>query len=120
MTLKQLVGADTAKLLTMTARKVSGKEAHDLGLVTELAADPVAAAHDLARELAERSPDALAAAKRLFDDTWTASVRRTFARERAEQLLLLFGANAKRRPRGGVRLGPRPVRSPHPTLRRRV
>ncbi|KQT93949.1 enoyl-CoA hydratase [Marmoricola sp. Leaf446] len=95
VTLKQLVGADTAKLLTMTARKVSGKEARDLGLVTELAGDPVAAAHDLARELAERSPDALAGAKRLFDDTWTASVRRTFARERAEQLLLLFGANAR-------------------------
>ena len=95
VTLKQLVGSDTAKLLTMTARKVSGKEAHDLGLVTELAADPVAAAYDLARELSERSPDALAASKRLFDDTWTASVRATFARERAEQLVLLLGSNAK-------------------------
>ena len=41
---------------------------------------------DLARELAGRSPDALAAAKRLFNATWTASPRRTFARERVEQL----------------------------------
>ena len=95
VTLKELVGIDTAKLLTMTARKVSGKEAHDLGLVTELAADPVGAAHQLAEELAQRSPDALAAGKRLFDGTWTASVRRTFARERAEQLVLLLGANAR-------------------------
>jgi enoyl-CoA hydratase/carnithine racemase len=93
--LAELVGIDTAKLLTMTARKLSGKEAHDLGLVTELAADPVLAAEDLARELAGRSPDALAAAKRLFNGTWTASPRRTFARERAEQLVLLLTANTK-------------------------
>ena len=91
--LAEVVGIDTAKLLTMTARKVSGKEARDLGLVTDLAADPVAAAHDLASELVGRSPDALAAAKRLFNQTWTASPRHTFARERVEQLFLLFSAN---------------------------
>ncbi len=94
-TLKELVGVDTAKQLTMTARMLSGKEAHDLGLVTELAAVPEEAAHALARELSLRSPDALAAAKRLFDGTWTSSARHTFARERAEQLFLLFAANTK-------------------------
>ncbi len=91
--LAEVVGIDTAKLLTMTARKISGKEARDLDLVTDLAADPVAAAHELAGELAGHSPDALAAAKRLFNETWTASPRRTFARERLEQLLLLFNSN---------------------------
>jgi enoyl-CoA hydratase/carnithine racemase len=93
--LAELVGIDTAKRLTMTAQMFSGKEAKDLGLVTELAAEPVAAAEDLARELTTRSPDQLAAAKRLFDQTWTASPRRTFARERVEQLFLLFNANTK-------------------------
>ena len=93
--LAELVGIDTAKLLTMTARAVSGKEARDLGLVTDLAADPVSAAHELAGELADRSPDALAAAKRLFNGTWTASARRTFARERVEQLFLLFNSNTR-------------------------
>src|SRR4051794_1564886 len=87
--LAQLVGIDTAKRLTMTAAMLSGKEAADLGLVTELAADPVAAAHDLAREISKRSPDSVAAAKRLFNRSWTSSPRATFARERAEQLLLL-------------------------------
>jgi enoyl-CoA hydratase/carnithine racemase len=94
-TLAELVGIDTAKKLTMTARMLSGKEAAELGLATEVAADPVAAAYDLAGELATRSPDALAAAKRLFNDTWTASPRRTFARERFEQLFLLAAANTK-------------------------
>jgi enoyl-CoA hydratase/carnithine racemase len=93
--LAELVGIDTAKRLTMTAEMLSGKQAAELGLVTELAADPVAAALELAEQLATRSPDALAAAKRLFNETWTASPRRTFSRERAEQLRLLFAANTK-------------------------
>ena len=93
--LKELVGIDTAKRLTMTAQKLSGKEAADLGLVTELAADPVAAAEEFARELATRSPDAVAAAKRLFDRSWTSGPRATFARERLEQLYLLAAANTK-------------------------
>ena len=94
-TLAELVGIDTAKRLTMTAQRLSGKEAADLGLVTELAADPLAAALDLAAEIGTRSPDSVAATKRLFDATWTASPRRTFARERAEQLVLLGLANTR-------------------------
>ncbi|GAA1947335.1 crotonase/enoyl-CoA hydratase family protein [Nocardioides panacihumi] len=97
--LSELVGIDTAKRLTMTAEMLTGEQARDLGLVTELVtgpdADPVAAATAFAHELAERSPDALAAAKRLFNDTWHRSPRRTFARERIEQAFLLFGANTK-------------------------
>ncbi|MGO4243789.1 enoyl-CoA hydratase, partial [Janibacter sp. RAF20_2_2] len=57
---------------------------------------PVAAALALAERLATRSPDALAATKRLFDGTWHRSPRHTFARERREQLPLLFGPNAAR------------------------
>src|SRR5689334_18507354 len=97
--LSELVGIDTAKRLTMTAQMLTGEQARDLGLVTELVtepgADPVEAATAFARELTERSPDALAAAKRLFNDTWHRSPRRTFARERIEQAFLLFGANTK-------------------------
>jgi len=94
-TLAELVGIDTAKRLTMTAQMLSGKEAADLGLVTELASDPVAVATDLATEIAQRSPDSVAAAKRLFNRTWTASPRSTFARERLEQLILLSAANTR-------------------------
>lgn len=110
--LAELVGIDTAKRLTMTARMLSGEEAHDLGLVTELAADPEEAALAFARELAGRSPDALAAAKRLFDRSWTSSARATFRRERAEQLFLLFAANTRAARKAafekvGPRFGPR-------------
>jgi enoyl-CoA hydratase/carnithine racemase len=93
--LAQLVGIDTAKLLTMTGETVSGERAHQLGLVTTLAADPSAAADELVARLSERSPDAVAAAKRLFESTWESPARRTFARERAEQLALLLSANTR-------------------------
>lgn len=93
--LKELVGIDVAKRLTMTAAVIDGTEAHRLGLVTELAEDPLVAAERLAAELGQRSPDALAAAKRLFDGSWTASTRRTFRLERLEQAVLLATANTK-------------------------
>jgi enoyl-CoA hydratase/carnithine racemase len=93
--LSEVVGIDTAKRLTMTAEMFSGTRAADLGIVTEVVEDPIAAATAFAQQLATKSPDALAAAKRLFNDTWASSPRRTFARERREQLPLLFGANTK-------------------------
>jgi enoyl-CoA hydratase/carnithine racemase len=93
--LSELVGIDTAKKLTMTADVISGKEAHDLGLVTDLDADPLAAADELVARLKLRSPDQLAATKRLFDRSWTSSPRRTFSRERVEQAFLLAARNTK-------------------------
>jgi enoyl-CoA hydratase/carnithine racemase len=93
--LSELVGIDQAKLLTMTAEIFDGTRAADLGLVTKLDNDPLARAHRLAAELSTKSPDALAAAKRLFNETWHASSRRTFSRERLEQAYLLIARNTK-------------------------
>ena len=94
-TLSELVGLDIAKRLTMTAEVVTGAEAARLGLVTEVHDDPVAAATSFARQLAGRSPDAVAAAKRLLDAAVTGSARRTFARERRIQLRLLMLPNTR-------------------------
>lgn len=93
-TLSELVGVETAKRLTMTAARISGQEAHDLGLAGRVTGTPRDDARAFALELAQRSPDALAAAKRLFNEAPTASARRTFARERIEQVKLLTGRNA--------------------------
>ena len=46
-------------------RLVTGEEALELGLATRLADDPLAAARELARDIAAVSPDAVRAAKRL-------------------------------------------------------
>jgi len=93
--LAQVVGMDTAKLLTMTGDTITGARAKELGLVTQLSDDPLADADELVERLKSRSPDAVAAAKRLFEGTWTSSPRRTFGRERAEQLALLMNANTR-------------------------
>ncbi len=69
-TLPRLVGIDRAKELTFTGRRLSGVDAERLGLVTAVADDPLAAAQALAADVAGRSPDAIRAAKRLYDRTW--------------------------------------------------
>jgi enoyl-CoA hydratase/carnithine racemase len=92
----EVVGLDVAKRLTMTAEQIPGSEAARLGLVSEVHDDPIEAATAFAQRLATRSPDAVAAAKKLFDGAVTSSARRTFARERREQLrLLLLRRNTK-------------------------
>jgi enoyl-CoA hydratase/carnithine racemase len=91
--LSQQVRMDVAKRLTMTGEVVSGERAVDLGLASEVHADPVAAATAFVEQVATRSPDAVAATKRLFGRTWSSSDRRTFARERIEQAKLLATKN---------------------------
>ncbi|WP_029539788.1 MULTISPECIES: crotonase/enoyl-CoA hydratase family protein [unclassified Rhodococcus (in: high G+C Gram-positive bacteria)] len=69
--LPRLVGIDVAKELTFTGRILSGDEANALGLVTRTAEDPLASALKLANEITQKSPDAVRAAKRLYDETWS-------------------------------------------------
>lgn len=68
--LPRLLPIDVAKELTFTGRIVSGSEGFALGLVTRTADDPLAVALALAEEIAQKSPDAVRAAKRLYDQTW--------------------------------------------------
>lgn len=83
-TLIRLVGLDVAKELTFTGRMVTGEEAVALGLCTRLADDPRAEALALAAEIAAKSPDAIRAAKRLFNQASQVSLAEGFAAERQE------------------------------------
>lgn len=65
--LRHQLRPDVAKELTMTGRIVGAEEAVALGLATRLCDDPVAEAAVLAADVAARSPDAIRAAKCLFD-----------------------------------------------------
>jgi enoyl-CoA hydratase/carnithine racemase len=80
-TLRWLVRSDVARELTYTGRMVGADEALDLGLVTRVAADPMAAALELARDIACRSPDAIRAAKQLFNAAWSVSTTDGLQRE---------------------------------------
>ena len=82
--LPRLVGLDVAKELTFTGRMVEGDEAVRLGLATRVEADPKAAALELAREIAGKSPDAVRAAKRLLNASGSVPIAEQFANERHE------------------------------------
>lgn len=92
-TLIRLVGLDVAKELTFTGRMVSGTEAVALGLCTRLADDPRAEALALAAEIAAKSPDAIRAAKRLFNQASQVSLAEGFAAERQEISRLIGSPN---------------------------
>ena len=65
--MRGLVRDDVVRELTYTGRVVQGEEAVRVGLATRVCADPLADAMALAAEMAQRSPDALKAGKRLFN-----------------------------------------------------
>jgi len=71
-TLRRLVPLDVAMELTFTGRVISGTEAKALGLATRLSDNPREDALALAAEIASKSPDAIRAAKRLFEEAWHA------------------------------------------------
>jgi len=92
-TLPRLVSIDVAKELTYTGRVFDGAEAAQLGVVTRLDGDPLGAARMLAAEIAGRSPDAVRAAKRLYDESWTGAAPQTLALEAELQLGLVGSPN---------------------------
>lgn len=96
-TLSRLIGMDKALLLAMTADPVDAAYAERIGLVTEVSADPRAAAEQLAARISARSPHAVAGVKRLFDRSWNAGPWRTFGIERATQLPLILRQALARR-----------------------
>lgn len=66
--LASLVRDDILRDLTYTGRIFSAQEAMTYGLATRICDDPRAAALDVAREIAGKSPDAIRAAKRLLNN----------------------------------------------------
>ena len=88
-TLPELVRLDVAKELVLTGRIVDAEEALQLGLVTRISADPLAAALDIAGSIAGRAPHAVRAAKRLLNEAWRADATTGLALEEALQRSLL-------------------------------
>jgi Enoyl-CoA hydratase/isomerase len=66
---RDFVRGDVLRELAFTGRIFSGEEALTCGFATRVSADPRADAMALAKEIAGRNPDAIRAAKRLFNMT---------------------------------------------------
>lgn len=95
VTLPELISIDLAKELTMTARQFDGQEAKNMGLVSRVCDDPLAETYEFARELAERSPDAVAASKLLFNRAWSAGDKEALDWETRLQKKIIARANQR-------------------------
>lgn len=94
LAMREIMPRDQAMKLAMTAEIIGAREALDAGLVTAINEDPESAALELASELAERSPDAVAAVKRLYRKSWRGRGW-VLARESAYQMRILAGGNRR-------------------------
>ncbi len=95
LALRELTARDHAMWLSMSAEEFGARRALDLGLATAIADDAIATAGEMASQLRERSPDAVAAVKRLLRKSWTGSTGTALARETGYQLRILSGDNQR-------------------------
>lgn len=95
VTLSRLTRVDIAQELTMTGRFFSGVEAAEYGLVSKVSATPLLEAQTLAKTIAQKSPDAIAATKYLFKKVWKKDTRAALFWERVTQLRLLGRKNQR-------------------------
>lgn len=95
VTARNIVPADRLKELAFTGRIVTGTEAFELGLVTALHDDPVAAAQEATRDIAAKSPHAIRAMKNMFNTAWNLPEPEALALEARLQLSLLGTDNQR-------------------------
>lgn len=93
--LTELTRADVARELTFTGRIVSAQEAVAIGLATRVSEDPLADARAMARQIAASNPDAIRAAKRLFNTASPVDAARVLLAEAFEQQRLIGSANQR-------------------------
>lgn len=97
-----LVRPDRLRELIYSGRIVNGEEACSLGLATHVVEDPHAAALAAAREIAQKSPDAIRAAKRLMRVAENGDAAAILLAESVEQDRLIGGANQREAVRAGM------------------
>lgn len=85
-TLREIMPLDRVKELAFSGRVVEAPEALELGLITRMHDDPLAAAIEAASEIRVKSPDAIRAIKRLTNNAWRMSDAEALALEAQLQL----------------------------------
>lgn len=100
--MRGLVRDDHLRDIVLTGRRIAAAEARELGLVTQVEDDPLAAALAMARTIAASSPDAVRAAKRLFNLPWETPTADVLLAESREQQTLLRSANHEEAVRAGL------------------
>jgi len=92
-TLRGIVRSDQLKELAWSARVFAADEALQLGIVTGIQEDPLAAARKFAQDCANRSPDAIRGIKRLVNEAWCLKEAEALALEARLQLDVMGSPN---------------------------
>lgn len=104
--LRDLVRSDVAREIVFTGKRMKAQEAAALGLVTHVAADPIAKAMEIARGIAASSPDAVRAGKRLLNLPPETDVATILLEESQEQVALMASDNHREALQAGVEKRP--------------
>jgi len=91
-----LVKRDQALWLASHANPITAQQANELGLVTKLTDDTQQATQNMLDTLLERSPDTLAAIKRVTQLSYKPNQRKILAKETFSQIRLLLNPNTKK------------------------
>lgn len=112
VTLSRLTRVDVAQELIMTGRPFSAQEGYEFGLISKLSDNPWEEAERLARLVAEKSPDAVAASKSLIRKAWKKDATAALFWERWTQAKLLGRENQRIAMKNGLSKNepPRPFR----------
>lgn len=93
LALRELVAKDVAMKLSMTAEAIDAQTALDIGLITGVSEDPLKTAEELVAQISERSPDSVAAVKKLYQQNWFRPDWLILAKESYYQVRILLGKN---------------------------
>jgi enoyl-CoA hydratase/carnithine racemase len=91
--MRELARDDVVRELTYTGRIFSGEEALRIGFATRVSADPLAEALQMAHDIAQKSPDAVRAGKRLLNGSASMSAAELLLAKSVEQKALIGSAN---------------------------
>lgn len=95
LALRDLSARDQAMWLAMSAEIFGARRALKLGLATAVADDVLTTAGEMIMQLLERSPDTVAAVKRLYRKSWRGRPGTALLRETGYQLRILSGRNQR-------------------------
>ncbi|MGB0895386.1 MAG: crotonase/enoyl-CoA hydratase family protein [Parashewanella sp.] len=97
--LNECVAIDQAMKLAMSAETLDAQSALSIGLITQVAADPLQSAQQLAQQLVDRSPDTNQAIKKMYHSVWSKNnwrnERQILAKETWQQIKILLRKNQK-------------------------
>ncbi|GAA5217870.1 crotonase/enoyl-CoA hydratase family protein [Corallincola platygyrae] len=93
--LREIMPRDQAMLWAMSANTFNAEQAKECGVLTMISSDVDAAAKDILSGMLPRSPDAIAAVKKLYSKHWLASIGKLLCLESWYQWRILLGKNQR-------------------------